>query len=247
MASELWVRRNLQVRSVFPTAPATPAAATPAAQNLLGRGLAGLAVATLGAGCAFALAQAALLLWVSSSQLRVDAAVGLGVTVIGALVAAWYAITGVGVTLSVVSRRGLGVARWGAPLARRLSVGFLVTALGTAALPAMADSTIPDDLTWAGLVTLMADNSPGPIQGVAPPVVIPTTVTDSPIATPSDRQHVVQPGESLWRISAAELPGASNAQIAARVQAWIHANPQLAANPDLILIGQRITIPGDPS
>lgn len=56
--------------------------------------------------------------------------------------------------------------------------------------------------------------------------------------------HVVEPGDSLWRIAAAELPGAEAPVIAARVSE-VHAEnrSRIGADANLILPGQRLVLP----
>ncbi|MCL1900675.1 MAG: LysM peptidoglycan-binding domain-containing protein, partial [Promicromonosporaceae bacterium] len=62
-------------------------------------------------------------------------------------------------------------------------------------------------------------------------------------------QYVVQPGDCLWRIAAAQLTdsygsGASNAAIAAATAAWYTANRAVIGNnPNLIYPYQVLTAP----
>lgn len=61
---------------------------------------------------------------------------------------------------------------------------------------------------------------------------------------PRQRTHVVQRGETVWGIAASYLPrSASNSQIASSVHAWVQANPLTLAHPDLIQVGDTLTIP----
>lgn len=58
------------------------------------------------------------------------------------------------------------------------------------------------------------------------------------------RTHIVQHGETVWGIAASYLPrSASNAQIAASIHTWVQANPMTLAHPDLIQVGDTLTIP----
>ncbi|HZK05417.1 MAG TPA: hypothetical protein VFC82_06140 [Actinomycetaceae bacterium] len=270
-SSQIWLRQRLSAQKfVLPTQPHVQQAEEPrstargpAPVNAGLRSTAGLGIALAATAASFALARSAVTLCQSTDYWRVDAAIGLAIMAIGAVVAAWYAATGIGVALAIATRRGLAVDRWGAPLARRLSIGLAVTLVGTAgALPAMAVPSIPDDITWAGLASTspreLVDQESGLMDDAPAPSETARTVPDDtatandqieiPIEVPPDpppaRAHVVRAGESLWSISADELPdGTKNSEVASRVADWVDANPELAANPDLILIGQHLQIP----
>lgn len=160
-----------------------------------------------------------------------DAAVGAAVLAAGLLVALWYAATGIGLLLSLVLRRELGVAQWGAPFVRRLAAG---ASLGLLAItPAHADT--PDDMSWGTVVALDPAEltSPNPRSEAALPIAATATVAT----------HVVEPGESLWRIAQAELREPTDRAVAARVLEWLAANPELRANPDLIHPGDELVTP----
>ncbi len=62
---------------------------------------------------------------------------------------------------------------------------------------------------------------------------------------PAPDTVVVSRGDCLWSIAAAHLPtGSSEAEIAAAWPRWYAANREtIGADPDLILPGQRLTIP----
>lgn len=277
----------------------------------------------LGAGVCLAIAGAATTLWlwsIAAGQVAAkvhwlpDDAAALALLAFGGMLAAWYAVTGIGIALAPLSRRGLGTTRWGAPFARRLATSAAVLWVvnpGTAL--AAGEAPIPDDLTWGGIaysaVVPELSSAETPRKAEAPtlgrvrePVLnggaIPSPTaqpaaaasgsqSDAPVPTgatgntsdtggtygtsqsaqdqsapaselapepapepapadaaPLPELHTVQRGESLWRIAAAELGnGSSNATVAVRVQEWIAANPELAANPDLILVGQEIVRP----
>lgn len=70
-------------------------------------------------------------------------------------------------------------------------------------------------------------------------------IADAAQASGSSTTHTVEPGESLWRIAAAERPHPTDRWIADRVHAYIAVNPHLAANPDLIHPGDTLAVPGD--
>jgi nucleoid-associated protein YgaU len=78
------------------------------------------------------------------------------------------------------------------------------------------------------------------IAGQPPePLTAPTQVAHA------SRTHVVQPGDSLWSISAARLgPGATDAEVEQAWQALWRANrATVGADPDLIEPGQRLDVP----
>lgn len=149
-----------------------------------------------------------------------DAVVALAVLAAGVVAALWYAATGVAACAGAVLRRDLGVARWGAPLVRRLAAGTAVTMLSVG--PAAAST--PDDVAWGAAEVTVA------------------VVATQPSAPPP-AAHVVAPGESLWRIAAADLPDADDAAVATRVHAYVAANPRVAGHPDLIHPGDVLLVP----
>lgn len=56
--------------------------------------------------------------------------------------------------------------------------------------------------------------------------------------------HLVESGDSLWRIAASELPGAEASEVAARVEEVHSANRALVGtDANLILPGQRLVLP----
>jgi hypothetical protein len=186
-----------------------------------------------------------------------DAAVATAVFTIGLLAALWYALTGLGLLLSQLVRRDLGVSRWGAPLARRLALG---AGLGLLAMgPAQADT--PDDVSWGAVAALHEARLTPPLvtapEGPVPPLASatsetsPSTITVAGPAGEGDEAplsagattHVVAPGDCLWSIAAGEFDSPTAATIATRVTDWIEANPGLAANPDLIHPGDVLVVP----
>lgn len=78
------------------------------------------------------------------------------------------------------------------------------------------------------------------------PQVDPTPLTGPARSAPTAHEHVVRRGESLWTIAAGHLhPGASTADIDAEWRRWYAANRAvIGEDPDLILPGQRLSVPG---
>ncbi len=107
-----------------------------------------------------------------------DAAVATAVFAIGLLAALWYALTGLGLLLSQLVRRDLGVSRWGAPLARRLALGAGIGLLAIG--PAQADT--PDDVSWGAVAALHEARVPPLVTAPASPVPPLTSATPLPSA-----------------------------------------------------------------
>lgn len=139
------------------------------------------------------------------------------------------------------------------PVSEDLAWGAAPVPLGLdspTALEALFAPTEPEPLAESAVL-------PGPAAGeLAPPpelASVELTATDVGAVeghTPKEENdvgqekvHVVTRGESLWAIAAAENPGATNAWIAQRVAEYVHANPSVQSNPDLIVPGQRLEIP----
>ncbi|MDO5495921.1 MAG: hypothetical protein Q4G64_09420, partial [bacterium] len=116
------------------------------------RGLAGLGLTLVAAPAAALLAQRAWDLVGSVGLWRVDDVVALCVVMLGAVLAGWYACTGAALVLAAATRRGLGISRWGAPVARRLAVGLATAAVGVGIIPGAAWAAVPDDLTLGGVM-----------------------------------------------------------------------------------------------
>lgn len=85
--------------------------------------------------------------------------------------------------------------------------------------------------------------APAPAEAHPTPEPAPAPAHITPEVPAPSSSHIVSRGESVWRIAAAENPGASNAWIAARVAQYVAANPALVPNPDLIFPGQELAIP----
>lgn len=111
-------------------------------------------------------------------------------------------------------------AAWSAPAPAPATVLLTVTAVS-----AQEGRGDPNRLDW-------------PVQAAAPG-------TDRAPAPPARDTVLVQRGDSLWRIVEERLgPQARNAEIAAAVSAWYHANAQVIGDdPDLIRPGQELRPP----
>lgn len=170
----------------------------------------------------------------AAAVLQPDAVVGAGVLAVGLVVTLWYALTGAALLLSHLLRRELGVARWGAPFARRLALG---AGLGLLAVsPAQAEA--PDDLSWgAPAVWSTVDVAAEPVR------TAPSTPPREDAPLTEGATHVVVAGECLWEIAEREFTSPSDGAVAERVAEWIGANPGLAANPDLIHPGDVLVVP----
>lgn len=93
---------------------------------------------------------------------------------------------------------------------------------------------------------MVAESPPVATQPTAPP----TPEPGEPSRVVADERgsvHVVQRGESLWRIASAALgPHASDSEIArAWPQIYAANKPLIGSDPGLIFAGQRLTIPAD--
>lgn len=134
--------------------------------------------------------------------------------------------------------------------ARRLlavTLGLTVVA-GSTAAPAFADvlpqqrpapSTLDLDWPVAG-----EPSAPRPAQAARKP-----SATGADDGSSERRPVVVRRGDSLWTIAQRHVPpGATAAQIAAEWPRWYSANrPVVGADPNLLLPGQRLVPPADPS
>jgi hypothetical protein len=104
---------------------------------------------------------------------------------------------------------------------------------------------------------------PGPIPASADPPAVPTPgwvpaaptvrrqpstdlLSRAPRAAAPEDEVVVHRGDSLWSIAARRLgPGASDAEVAAAWPRWYAANRAvIGPDPDLVLPGQRLRVPG---
>ncbi len=160
---------------------------------------------------------------------------------LGAALALWYAVTGIALLAGTAARLDLGVSHWGAPGVRRLGAG-LALALAAAAPPALAAPALAsseDDLSWAAVAAV--DAHPRAERAALKSPAASHTPASSP--APATTSYTVAAGDCLWSIAQREDPTAGPAWVAARVARYIQVNPTLAANPDLILPGQELTVP----
>ncbi|NYG55215.1 LysM peptidoglycan-binding domain-containing protein [Nocardioides perillae] len=127
----------------------------------------------------------------------------------------------------------------------------LLTACGVAlatglALPAHADPGATGGAGSAGLRPWPSGTSSGAAALSGLPLPSRATAVDHGSAkVAASGAHVVQPGESLWSIAAANLPpGADDAEVTAAWQAVHRANRAVVgADPDLIHPDQQLRLP----
>ena len=170
-------------------------------------------------------------------------------------------------------RADVVLQRWGAPLVRRITPGALIAgiAISPAATAAPSASAPPDDLGWrvsTGAAAAPPDKSAPDPDGAesaqdsppaepAPPAVESAENADPAASsgsapddgtgtrTDSAHTHTVEPGESLWSITAAALgPDATDAQI---VQTWplvYETNTEpIGSDPSLLRPGAELRLP----
>lgn len=181
------------------------------------------------------------------------------VAVSAASVACWVALLWLALALVVSAAAGLPgrcgqvaeqVAAATLPVAARrvlaIALGLsVVTATGGAAAyaatpPQQRPSASSLDLDWPVARARSTDTPPHAAN----------RPSASAVGRPAQRsQVVVGTDDTLWSIARGHLPsGATNAQIAAAWPLWYAANRSVVgANPDLLLPGQRLVPPADPS
>lgn len=147
------------------------------------------------------------------------------------------------------------LAAVGAPRCWRTAV-LTVAGLGALASPALAGAlatsgpAVPPAAQGArlddsgGRVALRSAAGLDALDGL----VLPDRPTGSWRAAYARRAVVVQPGDTLWAISARSLPpGAGTAAIAASCARWYDANAAvIGPDPDLLLPGTRLVAPNRP-
>ena len=207
----------------------------------------------------------------------------LGVLALGVASAVAVYLVVLGTSVATV-RAGAGLRRFTAHVSRRPvlfgALGSLLTGLGLAPAAPAAAQDDPDHPPTARRLDVEpdADQStpiarlrrlPDPPPATTAPSPTTTTTTTKPAATDPEprpdpppeqrqderRQWIVQPGDNLWAIAAADL-GAERSQaptedeIARHWSALIELNrPRLVdpGNPDLIVPGQRLHLPPRPA
>ena len=152
-------------------------------------------------------------------------------------------------------RADVVLRRWGAPLVRRITTGALIAgiAISPAATAAPSASAPPDDLGWrvsTGAAAAPPDKSAPDPDGAESAQDSPPDAPDAPddgtgTRTDSAHTHTVEPGESLWSITAAALgPDATDAQI---VQTWplvYETNTEpIGSDPSLLRPGAELRLP----
>ncbi|WP_194948295.1 LysM peptidoglycan-binding domain-containing protein [Actinomyces trachealis] len=177
-------------------------------------------------------------------------AVLVGLCLLGAMAAAWYCLSALLALVATASPRPHHLPQasgarefcerlleaWGAPLVRRLAAGALVASLGTA--PALAaEAPVADDFGWQP--TQSASQTTPPTQQENTPA---PTATTQPVKT---NQHTVQPGESLWEITATQLglPNNSAAVATAWPQLYEVNKDAIGPDPGLIWPGTTLRLP----
>lgn len=187
----------------------------------------------------------------ASALLKVDDLVEL-VVLAGGTGVAWWLSAGLLAAAVSAGLRAAGrswaagerfVAHHAPTLVRRGFALALGTGVGLAVAvgPAGAQAAVPPtDVGWTATDVAAA----GP--PAAPPIA-PTSEVDA--GADIQRQVTVQPGDSLWRLAAQDLPtDASAAEIAAAWPEWYAANSDVVgADPDLLHPGQVLERPPAPA
>ena len=157
------------------------------------------------------------------------------------------------------------LAGWGAPAVRRIAASALVVSLSSAPALAAEDTGNGDDLGWRPTSSAPASPNPSPTPSErsapspstsrtepdeptesAPPTSAENQASTAPgTGATSERTHTVQPGESLWSVTARLLPtDAGPAQIAQTWPVLYRANVEtIGPNPSLIRPGAVLSIP----
>ena len=135
---------------------------------------------------------------------------------------------------------GIGMAGTTGALAAEPELGWVVTT-GSTAAAATTPATTPlpagvgADIVTAEPTAMSA--TPAPMTAVPATAVTPSPGTPTPTGTADT--VVVAPGDTLWDLTAARLPGAGAAEIAAAWPAVHEANAAtIGADPDVIHPGQ---------
>jgi LysM repeat protein len=201
--------------------------------------------------------------WRLADAVTLDARVAVAVLALGVLAGSVLTI-GTGLLVVAAAARSAGhtlrvVELASTRLTPRLLRRVLVVGLGAGLAglggPALADS--PPDLGWQiteQVFEAPPDASDDPVPGGSPAAAVTAlastpapTQAPAPAPAPAPDSVVVGRGDCLWSIAATHLPpDASDAEIAAAWPRWYAANREtIGADPDLILPGQRLTIPDE--
>jgi nucleoid-associated protein YgaU len=153
--------------------------------------------------------------------------------------------------------RALAVARRTMPAwLYRLLIGAVGAGIVLAPVTAgAAPQPLPAPVLPYGTSAPIAPAQAPAESNTAAPQPLPAPVLPTTPARPASQSHgsaglpavTVQPGDSLWRIAAAQLgPGATPQAITQQWPRWWAANRAvIGANPDLIRPGQHLVAPGD--
>lgn len=177
-------------------------------------------------------------------------AVGLALAGAGCWVAlAWLALA---VVVSVAASRpgrcgqvARGIAAVTVPPAvrRMLAVGVGLAVVTAATGPALAAGPPTQRTVVAGTLAGALPGAPGSFDWPLPQSQPPNR------PRPSTAVAIVRPGDTLWAIARRHLPaGAGDAAIAAAWPRWYAANRSvIGPDPDLLLPGQRLVPPSNPT
>lgn len=216
---------------------------------------------------AFALAHAAgtVLLLASSRELSADAlsgdagaalllAAGGAAVLAGArtalsvhLIHVWRACRALGLTAAPIHAAAVRAA----PRAIRSivaaavggSLSVVVLTAPSLAAPSLATSPSP---AWPLTPESAAEDVPAPAWPLSEEADVHAGTGGSQTDVPADEPgiHVVSPGESLWQIVAADLPGTATKQVTERIDEVHAANrTTIGDDADLLLPGQRLVLP----
>ncbi|NYI40805.1 LysM peptidoglycan-binding domain-containing protein [Demequina lutea] len=222
----------------------------------IGRAVALVAVGGMPA-IAYVLGRVAVVMWEGMHPAYVaDAGVALedGLTLlaaaVGATIAAYLALTGYAMLLGAVWRGGRAIPRALTAFSPQGWTKVTATALGLSmsaglAAPALAadgGSTQGTSAGWvAAPVSVVADPAPASLAVGW----VEADAASKETSAQASSTHIVQPGESLWRITEALLGAeASAAQIAAAWPELYEANRgSIGDNPSLIQPGTALLVP----
>ena len=165
-----------------------------------------------------------------------DTALTRGALAALALAAAWAVLVVAAVALEARTAGRVRLAeRTGCPPVVRWWLLGLFVALLAGVSPAEASDS--GSQTGPGTIGPALDGLPLPGRTAAPP-------------PPARRlaNVIIEPGDSLWQIARARLPGATDAAVSHAVAATYAANRRsIGPDPDLVRPGQRLVFPSPPT